>query len=198
MDKEQLQRLVNFFFEVGTSKNIIRSHSQVLRGVNDSVAAHSFRAAMIGFVLAKMEGVDENKVLKMCLFHDLAEIRTGDANSVNSEYRPDRKKEEKRASKGHLKNNGQTGEALAIIEEYEKRESKEAIVAKDADVLEQIFLQSEYFPLGSYDRIRWHDHQERKLKTDIAKEIAELALKTNLLEWLYKFSDSRKEKNHGC
>ncbi|MEZ4103480.1 MAG: HD domain-containing protein [Candidatus Paceibacterota bacterium] len=38
--------------------------------------SHSFRVAMIGWQLALMEGVDSNKVLKMCLIHDVPEIRS--------------------------------------------------------------------------------------------------------------------------
>jgi len=41
---------------------------------------------MIGFILAKLEGADREKVLKMCLLHDLAEARTGDANYLNQQY----------------------------------------------------------------------------------------------------------------
>src|SRR5579883_2954540 len=97
VDEQILYRVACFLFETATAKNVMRSHNQYLPLANDSIAAHSFRTAMIGLVLANMEGVDEAKVLKMCLLHDQAEIRSGDANHVNAHYRRHRKEEEHQA-----------------------------------------------------------------------------------------------------
>jgi len=194
MDNGLLLKIVNFFFEAGTSKNIVRSHLQFLRGVNDTVASHSFRTTIFGMILAKLEGVDEGKVLKMCLLHDFPEIRTGDANFLNAQYRQDRKGDEVKANADQWQGLPVEKDVMAAMEEYETRKSKESIVAKDADVLDQIILQIEHFAPGSYDLTRWHNHQAKKLQTASAKAIAELAVKTNPLEWLYKFSDEKQGK----
>ena len=60
-------------------------HQQVLlaHDPTDNIASHSFRAAFIGYFLAKQLKADANKVLKMCLLHDLEEIRTGDHNWIH-------------------------------------------------------------------------------------------------------------------
>lgn len=188
---EELERIVNFLFEVGTARNILRTHHQVLRNADDSVADHSFGVAVIGLVLAELEKVDKDKVFQMCFFHDFPEIRTGDPNFINSFYRAD--KEEKAIEDQWAGIPGGEG-IVNLLTEYNERKTREAIVAKDADVLGQIFLQREYLPAGSYDLERWHNHQAARLKTDSARKLADLVLKTNPLKWLYDFSDSQKTK----
>ena len=80
-------KIINFFFELGMLKKTPRSGFQFLGSGRESVADHSFRVAMIGFALARMDGnVDPFKVVCMCLVHDLPEARTGDQNYVNKRY----------------------------------------------------------------------------------------------------------------
>ncbi len=189
---EELERIVNLIFEAGTARGIPRTHHQFLRNSDDSVASHSFRVAVIGLVLAELEKADGNKVLKMCLFHDFPEIRTGDPNFLNRFYRTDN---EEKAIKDQWTDIPGGGEIIDLLAEYRERKTKEAIVAKDADVLDQIFLQREYLPGGSYDLERWHNHQAKKLKTASARQLAGRVLKTNPLKWIYDFSDSQKTKD---
>lgn len=188
---EKLERIVNFIFETGTARNIPRTHHQLLRNSDDSVASHSFEVAVIGLVLAELERVDKDKVFKMCFFHDFPEIRTGDPNYINAFYRTD---DEEKATKDQWVGIPGGKEIVNLLVEYNERKTKEAIVAKDADVLGQIFLQREYLPTDSYDLERWHNHQVKRLKTESARQIADLVLKTNPLKWVYDFSDSQKAK----
>jgi len=187
--KKDFKKIVNFLFEVGTSRNVFRSHRQTLRNTNDSIADHSFRAAIIGLILSEMEGVDENKVIKMCLLHDLAELRTGDANFINKFYQ---KQEEDNAIKEQWQKIPQGEKIILLLEEYNKRKTREAIVAKDADLLDQILLQKEYLLERPGDFKKWHLYTEKQLKTKSAKKIAFLIFKTNPLEWLYAFAKSKK------
>ncbi len=82
-----MDRIVEFLFEVGMLKRTPRSGWQFLGTGSESVAEHVFRTAMIGFVLARLDGkVDADKMLRMALAHDLPETRTGDLNYVNQKY----------------------------------------------------------------------------------------------------------------
>ena len=64
-----------------------RTGFQFLGSGAESVAEHSFRTAIIGYTLARMdENVDTGKVVQMCLFHDVPEARIGDLNYVNKKY----------------------------------------------------------------------------------------------------------------
>lgn len=190
--KINFKKIVNFLYEVGTARNIVRSHCQVIRDANDTIAAHSFRVAIIGLILAESEKADKNKVLKMCLLHDLAELRTGDAHSVNKYYRVE---QEEKAIKDQWKDIIGGKEMRSLLKEYNERKSKESRVAKDADVLEQIFLEKEYFPENSYDLKRWHNHMKKQLKTETSLKIDKLAFKTRPIGWVYDFSDSIEKKN---
>ncbi len=86
MKQINFNNLADFIFEMGTLRNMKRMHSQVIPNSNDTIASHSFRTAMIGYLLAELEGVNKDKVLKIALFHDIAEARTGDANFIHHFY----------------------------------------------------------------------------------------------------------------
>jgi putative hydrolases of HD superfamily len=50
----------------------------------ESVAEHSFRTAVIGYLLASIEGADPARTALLCLFHDSQESRIGDVPLVGS------------------------------------------------------------------------------------------------------------------
>lgn len=183
----KLQRLVDFIFEIGAANNITRSHSHFLREAKDTIASHSFRCAVIGLILAELEGADSAQVVKTCLLHDLAEVRTGDANYVNKFYRSEHDANENKAIEEQWQDLPGGDKMVALLAEFNERSSKESIVAKDADRLDQIFLQIEYLREKPEDLKIWHEYHAKTLETESAKEIAVLAAQTNPLKWLYNF-----------
>jgi putative hydrolase of HD superfamily len=188
--RNNLKKIVNFLYEVGTARNLVRSHYQVIKNANDTIAAHSFRVAIIGLILAELENVSQDRVLKMCLLHDLAELRTGDANFLNQYYRVEN---EEKAIEDQWKNIAGGKKVISLLKEYNTRKSKEARVSKDADILDQIFLQKEYLSQSPYDFKKWHDYKECQLKTKSALKIARLVLKTGSMDWVYDFANSIKK-----
>ena len=184
-------KILNFFFELGTMRNIVRSHSQFIAQANDSLSDHSYRVTIIGMVLAKSEGADVNKVMKMCLFHDLAEVRTGDANYINAQYT---RRDEIAAITDQLTDIPNGEEILPLYQEFERGESNEAIVTKDADVLDQIILQREYFGADEKNHTIWYGHQLKRLQTDSAKKLAAEVKDANPFEWLYQAAEDKTGK----
>src|SRR3990170_4151919 len=82
-----MKDLINFLFEVGMLKKTPRTGYQFLGSGKESVAEHSFRMTVIGYLLSLQEPkADSMKTTLMCLFHDLHEARTGDHNYVNKRY----------------------------------------------------------------------------------------------------------------
>src|SRR5262245_57056873 len=82
-----MKNIANFLFEAGMLKRTPRSGFQFLGTGAESVAEHIFRTTYIGYALGRLEkDVDVNRLIKMCLFHDLPEARTGDLNYVNKKY----------------------------------------------------------------------------------------------------------------
>ena len=187
--KAGYNKTADLLFEIGSLRNMKRMHCQTLLQVNDTIASHSFEVAIIGMVLAKMENANENKVLKMCLFHDIAEARTGDANFIHSHYV---KADEEKAIRDQYSETPLEEEVIEILDEYNKRKSKESIVAKDADLINQIVLQCNYLKDSKKDLDRWNRHSIKGLKTKSAKKLAETIIARSPFEWFYNFPDSTK------
>ncbi len=181
-------KIINFFFEIATLRRLTRSHRQVIAEVSDNISDHSFRVAIIGMILAELEKCDNSKVMKMCLFHDVAEARIGDANFINQQY-SDLHEEEARDDQ--IDGLPIASEVDKFLKEYEQRKSKEAIVAKDADLLDQMILQQEYFYKDNKNGRIWQNHTERSLKTESAKILAKKIRESNPFEWLYKMAEEK-------
>ncbi len=181
-------KIVNFFFEIATLRRLTRSHRQMIAEVSDNISDHSFRVAIIGMILAELEKCGVDKAMKMCLFHDLAEARTGDANFINQQYV---KLNEDEARIDQMENLPIAEEVLNLLNEYEQRETKESIVAKDADLLDQMILQQEYFYKDKQNGRIWQDHSEKSLKTESAKKLARKIREANPFEWLYQMANKK-------
>lgn len=181
-------KITNFFFEIASLKRLKRQHCQLIKEADDNIADHSFRVAVIGMLLAELEQTDENKVLKMCLFHDVVETRTGDANFINKQYLD---LHEEEARQDQMKDLPLADSILSLLQEYEQNESKEAIVAKDADLLDQMILQREYFFTDEKNGEIWQKHTKKGLKTKSAQELAEKIKTANPFEWLYQLAEDK-------
>ena len=184
------ERIANFFLEAFSLLKLKRSHYQVIPAT-DSVAEHSFLTAIIGMILASLEKVDEAKVIKMCLLHDLAEARTGDLNFLNQLYAC---ASEKEARQDQLKGLPIEQEALNLLEEFETRETKEAKIAKDADNLCQILFEQIFLAKDPKNRKIWQENKLARLYTETAKKIAKTIRASDPLEWLYRAMEDKRGK----
>ncbi len=181
--KSNLKAIVNFLFEVGILAQTPRSGFHFLGSGKQSVAEHINRVVYAGFVLAHMEGdVDTAKVLEMCLFHDIAEARIGDLNYVHQKYLA---KNEEQAIKDLTKSLPFGKRILSNIQEYEVRETKESLVAKDADHIEWILSLKEQVDTGSHRAEIWLEQAIKRLKTKSGRQLAQEILTTNADEWWF-------------
>jgi putative hydrolase of HD superfamily len=151
--QKEEQRIVDFLFEIGTMRKLARMHRQTLLtdDFSDNIASHSYRTAIIGWHLAKMEAADPYKTVMMCLFHDVPEARSGDHNWVHKKYVKIFEEEIIKDQLGALP----YSDLKEMVNEYHIRESKEAVIAKDADLLDQILLLREYEMQGNKEAINW-------------------------------------------
>ncbi len=179
-----MERITDFLFEIGTLRNMRGMQSQLLPQCNDTIASHSFEVAVIGLTLAEMEDADKNKVMKMCLFHDLAEARIGDANFIHRFYV---QADEEKALGDQVAGTPVAEEMTEVIREYEARETREAIIAKDADLLDQILVQSATIK-DEKDKRLWNENSAKGLRTESAKELARSLSETDPLSWVYKMA----------
>lgn len=168
--------IVKLFLELGYLKRL-KHNGLMMAGVEspDSIAEHSFRAAIIAAVLAELEGANPEKIAFMLLFHDLPESRVGDQNKVSARYFKIKEAED-RAAMEQVQElpAGLASRILNSRKEFEERDTKEGIVAKDADWLEMAITAKEYVEKGYSGAQNWIDNVEKALETDSAKEILKL------------------------
>ncbi len=183
------KKITDFLFEVGMLSKTPRSGFFFLGSGEQSVAEHTNRVCYIGFTLANMsKNVDSAKVMEMCLFHDLAEARVSDLNYVHQKYN---KKDEERAIKD-LTSELPFGEKIEkSLQEYEKRESYESILAKDADQLELILSLKEQIDIGNIRAQTWMKPAVKRLKTKEAQELVKIILITDSDNWWYSEKDDK-------
>jgi len=162
--------LANFFFEIGMLKKTPRSGFQFLGSGAESVAEHSYRTAMVGYALARMTpDVDSAKVVLMCLFHDVPEARMGDLNYVNKKYVT---ADEEKAVRDLARTIPFGDEYQATLAEFGDPQSLEARIAHDADQLEMILSLKEYKDLGNRYADEWYSIARKRLRTELALELA--------------------------
>lgn len=183
------QQLANFLFEVGILSKTPRSGFHFLGNGEQSVAEHINRTVYVGLLLASLHGkADTLKVLKMCLYHDLAEARTSDLNYVHQKYAAS---DEESAIHDLAATIPLGKDMLATLEEFQKRKSVESILAKDADNIEWILSLREEEDTGNTRAATWIPSAAKRLKSDEAKELVQQILNTKSDEWW--FSDKNDE-----
>lgn len=117
-----------------------------LRGLpngTESVASHSFGVSVTAMLLADKclaQGlaIDREKVLRIALLHDWAEVRVGDMPRTATLYfgSESRKQAETAAFLDVVNDVDQQGEYASLYHDYEQRQSLEARLVKAADVLD--------------------------------------------------------------
>lgn len=194
LDKSQADSILRILLEAGLLKRVRRSGWWVV-GVNDpeTVAEHSFRAGLIGYFLAKQESVDVYKVLVMTLFNDLHEARINDLHKMGQRY-IDFPSAEKKAFKDQLR--GLNKEVVSELEnlrfELDTQASKEAIVARDADILECLLQAKEYCEQGVRLAKNFFKVAPAKLKTRSAKLLWALINKCAVDKWWQAISEFKR------
>ncbi|WP_270181416.1 HD domain-containing protein [Alkalihalobacillus sp. CinArs1] len=134
------KEIVTFIKELERLKETTRS-AYTKKGRRESVAEHSWRLAMFALALKdELEGLDMNKVIQMCLVHDLGEAYDGDISAtVKVNHDKKIKKEEKGVERltDALPEENQSA-ILTLCKEYNKGETSEAKFVKALDKMETI------------------------------------------------------------
>ena len=179
---ERMERLVDFFNEVGMLRHTPRTGYAFLGSGKENVAEHSYRVSVMGYVLARMSGIDPAKVTFLCLFHDLPEARTGDLNYVNHRYG---QCQPRRALEDCVEGTGLENDVLPLWDELEENTSHEAILAHDADQLDLICNLKVELDKGNAFAGQWLESAVKRLRSPAARDLAEVVLRTDHNRWWY-------------
>ncbi|MCP5405732.1 MAG: HD domain-containing protein [Pseudomonadaceae bacterium] len=185
---------IHLLYELGQLAQIQRSYLYTTGA--PSVAAHIHRVAMTALILARAEGANVEKVLLMALVHDTPETRTGDPTPFQ---KPFIKKDDHFAAQTQF---GETSLAdmVEVLAEYEARETPEAKIVKDADMLVAEMEMCELTARGHTWSEYYADYRASirpRLRTETAKKMFDLIGKTNPLEWTRKGPNAYKAGTHG-
>ena len=166
--------ILDLLAEAGILKSVRRSGWWMIGMKNaESVAEHSFRTALLGYLLAKMEKVDPYPVVMMSLLNDLHEARINDLHKVGHRY-IDFKAAEIKAAAEQLKDlpSPIRKDLKGWAQELQQQRSRASVIARDADLLECMIQGKEYAAQGHAKAIDWMRRPVHLLRTKSAKALA--------------------------
>lgn len=157
-----IKRDVELLFEIGCFRFVERNWKQFLNPDVANNTEHSFRVAWIALLLGRHEGIsDYEKLVKMALLHDLPESRTGDVNYVQRMYT---KRHELMAVDDMFTGTVYEKEMANLFREYERRDTIEAQIVKDADNLDKVIELCEQAYQGHKMGNLWRADMEKTLQ----------------------------------
>ena len=186
-----MKTIANFIFETGFLKRVFRSGYAYLGSGKESVADHTCGMLFIAYVLGHFagEGIDMGRLLKMCLFHDLPETRLGDLNYVNKKYLMADEDKALEDVAGELP----FGEELiALLREFNEKQTLEAQLANDADQLDLLFHVKKEADIGNLQTGPWLEFAFSRLITEQARQLARVAMETDSTDWWLSERDVSK------
>ena len=137
------EQFTDFLSKIETLKSVPR-HCMTAAGVQESVAAHSWRVSLMAYLLKDELGdIDTDKVIRMCLIHDLGEAVTGDIPTF--EKTSEHESAEDQALDKLLTSLPEPlyAELKDLLTEMKALQTKEAIVYKALDKLEAVIQHHE-------------------------------------------------------
>ena len=182
---DDIRAILSFIAEAGLLKRTPRAGWSVV-GVEpcESVADHSFRCAVIGYCLAKMEKADAYRVLLMTLFGDIQEARTGDLHKMAQRYIAAEAPEDAALSEQiDSLPKAMKADFHSFRREYLAQKTRESIIARDADILECLIQAQEYLHFGYQAAAAFTRKAPRHLKTASARRLWQQARSADFNEW---------------
>jgi putative hydrolase of HD superfamily len=179
-----LPRLADFLYEALFLKHTPRTGYKFLGRGEESVAEHSFGVVLISYTLGRMSGLSSlEKILKMALFHDLAEARTGDLNYMNKRYVSAL---EEKATHDLSQDLPFQDELLSLYQEWKEGSTLESKLAHDADQIDMLIALSRHRADGSKAADDWIHYALKRLKTQEGIALAKSVLDTHPDNWWFE------------
>ena len=139
----QPKQLIEFLGVVEKLKCNTR-HSWTTSGRRESVAEHSWRLSLLAMLCAdEYPELDMDKVIRMCIVHDLGEAITGDVPSFEKTEQNEMTEKEAWEKLLDMLPEPYRGEFSALYEEMEAKQTPEAKLYKALDNMEAVISHNE-------------------------------------------------------
>ena len=137
------RELLNFLHRLECLKTNGR-HSTTVGGITETVAAHSWRLAVLAMLVApEFPGLDGNKLIRMCLIHDFGEAITGDIPSFLKTQANEATEEDAVQTLLSTLPEPQRTELKTLFAEMDAQQSAEARLYKALDKMEAVIQHNE-------------------------------------------------------
>ena len=137
------EKLLGALEVAGRLKDVTR-HSWTAGGRHESTAEHTFRAAIFAyFIKDEFPEADADKLIKMCLIHDLGEAFTGDIPSFNKTKADEEREEDMLFGWVSSLPEPLSSEMASLYAEMAAMETLEAKIYKAIDNLEAVITHNE-------------------------------------------------------
>ena len=133
----KFNKKLQFLILIDKMKSVYRQTLLADKSRRETDAEHSWHIAMMAMLFAEFapEGVDKERVIKMCLVHDLVEIYAGDTFCYDEKAGEDKAEREMRAAQKLFSvlpaEDGDEIKGLWL--EFEKQETPDAVFAASLD-----------------------------------------------------------------
>lgn len=150
MANSSLCNLVKFLELVGRLKGTPRA-GWVEVGIHrpESVADHTFRTSILCMIYADMEGLDQLKLLRMALIHDLPEAIIGDLTPSKKTTESGEKEDAAINQILDLLPKKQREKYMTVWNEYQEGKTREAKAVRQLEKFEMALQAKEYEKDGS-------------------------------------------------
>lgn len=119
-------------------------HSWTSSGRHESVAEHSWRLTMMAFFMRdEFPQADMDKVIRMCVFHDMGEAFTGDIPAFLKNHQHEQEESRVIYQWIHSLPGNYSREVKALFDEMEAMETLEARIYKALDKMEALIQHNE-------------------------------------------------------
>ncbi len=134
----QARRLLETLSVAERLKDATR-HCYTKNGRHESVAEHSWMMTLMAFFIKdEFPEADMDKVIRMCIIHDLGEAFTGDIPTFDKTEANEKTEEELLSAWLDTLPENYKAEMIALYDEMAKRETPEAKIYKAIDSLEAL------------------------------------------------------------
>lgn len=170
--------LTNLVYEAATVKRMLRTGWQILGDNEEELGGHVFMTAVIAYFLGKQLKANMEKVLVMAIFHDFHEARTGDMDKIATFYM---RRDQDKANRDIFADVDDV--LLALLTEYEQKESLEARIVYEANIVAFLVELKLLLEKGNTHAKEWLDGNITRLRIPQAVALAQDLAHTSSQDW---------------